>query len=62
VGGSLTLYGFAYDNTGASIAAGAGAVPEPATTGLIGALLAGSAAAFEARRRRKAAKQEAVAA
>jgi|GEM_PF-6317607 hypothetical protein len=53
--GELTLYGFAYDNTGAAITAGAiSAVPEPTTTTAIAGLLAGSAAAFAVRRRRKA--------
>ncbi|MCR6657002.1 MAG: PEP-CTERM sorting domain-containing protein [Opitutus sp.] len=52
---NLTLYGFAYDNTGAAITAGAiSAVPEPTTTTAIAGLLAGSAAAFAVRRRRKA--------
>ena len=55
-GNTLTLYGFAYDNTGGQILAGVTAVPEPATTGAIAAALAGSVAAFEARRRRKAAR------
>jgi hypothetical protein len=51
---SLTLYSFAYENSGASIAAGV--VPEPATTGAMAAILAGAVGAFEARRRRKAAR------
>ncbi|MBC2595693.1 PEP-CTERM sorting domain-containing protein [Ruficoccus amylovorans] len=55
---TLTLYGFAYDDTGAAIKAGDGTpVPEPGeTAALLGLAAAGSAAAFAARRRRKAAK------
>jgi hypothetical protein len=48
---TVTLYGFAYDNSGAAIAAGA--VPEPAEDAALGALLAGCAAAYAARRRRR---------
>jgi hypothetical protein len=51
---SLTLYGFAYENSGSPILAGA--VPEPATTGVLAALFAGSVGAWEARRRRRAAR------
>lgn len=48
------LYGFAYDDTGAAIAAGAtSAVPEPASAATIAGLL-GGAAALAARRKRKA--------
>jgi hypothetical protein len=54
---SMTVYGFAYDNTGAAI--NAGAVPEPADAGLLAGVLAGSAAAYAARRKRLAAKQAA---
>jgi hypothetical protein len=58
---SVTLYSFAYDDTGGSINAGQiAAVPEPAATGAIAAVLAGSVAAFDVRRRRKAAKQAQV--
>ncbi len=53
-GTSLTLYGLAYDDTGAGIQAGA--VPEPADAALLGALVAGSAAAMAARRKRKLAR------
>jgi hypothetical protein len=49
---SLTLYGFAYENV-ANTTIQAGAVPEPADAALVGALVAGSAAAFAARRKRK---------
>jgi hypothetical protein len=48
---SLTLYGFAYETTlGANITAGA--VPEPAESAAFAALLAGSAAAYAARKKR----------
>ncbi len=49
---SLTVNGFAYESTGGQ-AIVAGAVPEPATAGLVTALLAGSAALY--RRRQKTA-------
>jgi hypothetical protein len=45
----VILYGFAYDDSGASIAAGA--IPEPNATGLLAALAAGSAAMLGRRRR-----------
>ncbi len=53
---TTTLYSFAYETTpGQSVNAGQmTSVPEPAEATLIGGLLAGSAAAFAARRRRKA--------
>lgn len=50
-----TLYGFAYDNTGAPIAVGATAVPEPGASAALAGLAAGSVAALAIRRRRKAA-------
>ncbi len=51
---SLTLYDFAYQSDGSPILAGqTAAVPEPAESAAFAALLAGSAAAFAARRRRK---------
>lgn len=46
---TLTLYGFAYEDSGAPITAGA--VPEPATVGLLAALAAGSAAVYARRRK-----------
>lgn len=51
---TVTLYSFAYENSGAAIAAGAtpSPVPEPAESALAVGLLAGTAAAFAARRRR----------
>jgi len=54
---SLTVYGFAYNTTGAAI--NAGAVPEPADAGVLAGVLAGSAAAYAARRKRLAAKRAA---
>jgi len=48
---SITLLGYAYENTGGSI--NAGQVPEPVATGVVGAVLAGSATAWAARRKRK---------
>ncbi len=50
----VTLYGFAYDNTGAAI--NAGTVPEPGEAGLLGAVAAGSVAAWAARKRRLTAR------
>ena len=52
---SLTLYGFAYETTPAA-AISAGAIPEPATSAALAALLTGSLAAYRARQRRLAAK------
>ena len=49
-GDSLTLHGFAMETT-ADTAIQAGAVPEPAETAFAAALVAGSVAAFRARRR-----------
>jgi len=55
-GPNLTLYGFAYDPTGAPIHAGQTAVvPEPDSTTALAGLVAGSVAAFAALRKRKAA-------
>lgn len=48
---SLTLYDFAYESSGAPIAAGAGAVPEPASFAAVAGLLAGSSALLRRRRR-----------
>jgi hypothetical protein len=56
-GTALTLYGFAYNNTGGPITAGE--VPEPTAAGIIGALVAGSAGAYAARQKRKMAKNAA---
>ncbi len=57
---SMTVYGFAYRDTGASILAGQTIdVPEPAEAGVLAGVLAGSAAAYAARRKRLAAKQAA---
>lgn len=53
VGNSITLYDFAYEDSGGQILA---AAPEPAATGALAAVFAGSLAAFEIRRRRKAAR------
>lgn len=53
----ITLFGVAYDNSGASILTGdtgASAVPEPGVTAAFAGLVAGAAAAFAARRKRKA--------
>ncbi len=53
--GEVTLWSFAYDDeAGASITATA--VPEPSDVSALAGLLAGSAVAMGARRRRKAAK------
>ncbi len=49
---SVTLYGFAYNSTGQDIRAGQTVVPEPGAAGIIGAVVAGSAAAWAARRKR----------
>ncbi len=52
--GELTIYEMAYeDQIGVGIQAGA--VPEPAATTALAGLMAGSIAAYGARRRRKAA-------
>ncbi len=57
VDGSLTLYGFAVQTDGTSINTGqTSAVPEPAETGLVAALLAGGVAVW---RRRQAFKRAA---
>ena len=52
---TLTVYDFAYESSGGSILAGAGAaaVPEPTTTAALAGLLAGSAALFAKRRQQK---------
>ena len=50
----LTLFSFAYQDDRSAIQAGA--VPEPAEAAIVGGLLAGSAAAFAARRKRKLAR------
>lgn len=52
---SLTLHDFAYESSGGSILAGAGAVPEPSTYALMAGLLAGSAALYRRRQKAKAA-------
>ncbi len=59
---TLTIHDFAYQDSGAAILAGdtGMAIPEPATTGLIAAALAGSVAIFL--KRRRAQKQAAPAA
>jgi len=57
---SMTVYGFAYRDTGASINAGQTTdVPEPTEAGVLAGVLAGSAAAYAARRKRLAAKRAA---
>lgn len=53
---SITVYDFAYNASGGGIAAGAGAVPEPASSAAIAGLLAGTALLF-AKRRKKTAPQ-----
>ncbi|WP_018969910.1 PEP-CTERM sorting domain-containing protein [Rubritalea marina] len=45
---TITVYDFAYDDSGTPIAAGAGAIPEPSSAAL---LLVGSAAALKRRRK-----------
>lgn len=52
---TLTVYDFAYESSGGSILAGAGAaaVPEPTTTAALAGLLAGSTALFAKRRQQK---------
>lgn len=54
---TLTLSGFAYESSGGSILAGAGAIPEPSTYALLGlgVLVAGSAALYRRRQQNKAA-------
>lgn len=56
-GTNITLFGVAYDDSGASIVTGdtgASAIPEPGTSAALAGLAAGAVAAFVARRKRKA--------